>query len=438
MKEKSQYIVELIVLAVMMVITVFVLWAQYVGLQQKLDITSDDRFELAASDDRSQGGASIGTLITKGNSHVLQCQIERSAYQWPYCTLEFKVIEEVAGAPGIDFSQFASVEVAAYYDEDNFRSKNAALRFQLRNFNPAYSDLEADPESLKYSGIEYRPDGKSTNIDMNAINVYSWWISQNSDLPIELQAAEFDDTRKIEFATGNFMRKSTHEITIEHITFSGPLFDSKVVNRSLLYSWLVVVVALLVVRLWNIRSMLGMAKSRQSELATVNRLLNIKKNELEEVALRDPLTGALNRGGLESFFGKDLKPEKIALSAMFIDVDHFKSVNDNYGHAVGDAVLKDLSEIVTGMTRESDLFARWGGEEFVLLCPNTELANAAMLAEKIRAKLESHEWPAGISLTASFGVAQMQGESFNEFLERADQALYRSKSEGRNRVTLAS
>ncbi|WP_119395649.1 GGDEF domain-containing protein [Salinibius halmophilus] len=438
MRERNHFIIELVVLLVMMALTVFVLWAQYVGLQQTLDITNDDRFELAASDDRSQGGASVGTLIDNGDQHILRCQIERSAYQWPYCTLEFRVLEEVVGAPGIDFNLYDSVTVAAYYDEDNPRSKNASLRFQLRNFNPAYSNLEENPDSLKYSGIEYRPDGKATEISMDNINVYSWWIASHSHLPISLQSAEFQDIRKIEFATGNFMRRATHDIIIDHITFSGPLFDSKLVNRALLYSWLVVVVLLIAARLWNVRVMLSLANARQNELSTINSLLSVKKDELEQIAQRDPLTGALNRGGLESLFDNRLNPKKVALSAIFIDVDHFKRINDNYGHAVGDAVLKDLSSVVSSMTRDTDLFARWGGEEFVLICPNTELANAAMLAEKVRAALEGHTWPADIKLTASFGVAQMNDESFDAFLARADKALYQSKEQGRNRVTIAS
>jgi diguanylate cyclase len=122
------------------------------------------------------------------------------------------------------------------------------------------------------------------------------------------------------------------------------------------------------------------------------------------------------------------------------DIDHFKKVNDNYGHGVGDRVLKLFSEIIQSRIRKVDLFARIGGEEFVLVMPDTELATALTLNDKLRKQLEDcnfhydgHHCP----ISASVGIAEfIEGDEAESVMEKADEALYKSKNNGRNRCTI--
>src|SRR5690606_7568310 len=151
--------------------------------------------------------------------------------------------------------------------------------------------------------------------------------------------------------------------------------------------------------------------------------------DLEEKLSRDPLTGALNREGVAKVFECREGSSDQNLSIIFIDIDHFKVINDTYGHNIGDNVLVKFVELITENTREVDVLARWGGEEFLLACPNTQLQYATRLAEKLRLCVEQHRWPDGISLTASFGVAQMEDELPAEFIGRADEALYTAKKQ---------
>ena len=122
-----------------------------------------------------------------------------------------------------------------------------------------------------------------------------------------------------------------------------------------------------------------------------------------------------------------------------IDLDHFKKVNDTFGHSVGDLMLKEFSDLLKELVRAEDIASRWGGEEFIILLPNTSCDAAAALAERIRSTFEKQSSSAApLSVTASFGVAQLQnGDNEDELIRRVDNALYTAKREGRNRVVVA-
>jgi len=121
------------------------------------------------------------------------------------------------------------------------------------------------------------------------------------------------------------------------------------------------------------------------------------------------------------------------------DIDHFKKVNDTCGHAVGDYVLKTISQIVKGTMREIDYLIRWGGEEFLAIALDTDLRGAEMLAEKIRKVIENYNFDKIGRVTVSFGVTQFrQDDTENSFMKRVDDALYQAKEKGRNRVEVSA
>lgn len=174
-----------------------------------------------------------------------------------------------------------------------------------------------------------------------------------------------------------------------------------------------------------------------------------KRVELQELAqnlrLRattDPLTGLYNRARFdESLANETARSEryKSPLALIMYDVDHFKEVNDAHGHQIGDDVLVQLSEIVFECIRTTDLLARWGGEEFVILTPGLDGATAHQTAEKLRAAIEQSTFSNVGKITCSFGVAEFtEGDSAATLVARADNALYRAKMRGRNRAELAA
>lgn len=169
-----------------------------------------------------------------------------------------------------------------------------------------------------------------------------------------------------------------------------------------------------------------------------NTRLQGEVDSLDRLASTDRLTHAWNRQRFEEAIEGEIHravrfghPVSIAM----VDIDHFKQINDTFGHPVGDRVLAEFADCVREMLRRSDSFTRWGGEEFVILMPNTPLGAARLAAERVRAHLEAHRFADVPVVTASFGVAEFAPmESMADLLTRADDAMYRAKEKGRNCV----
>ncbi len=159
---------------------------------------------------------------------------------------------------------------------------------------------------------------------------------------------------------------------------------------------------------------------------------------IERLSVTDKLTQLYNRTKIDELFLLELGKARRygnVLSVVLLDLDHFKEVNDTYGHQAGDLVLRNLAETLRRNVRESDHVGRWGGEEFVILAPSTDLEQARALAEKLRVAIAGHDFAEVGHKTASFGVATWRdGDDEDSMTKRADECLYMAKGEGRNRV----
>jgi diguanylate cyclase (GGDEF)-like protein len=162
------------------------------------------------------------------------------------------------------------------------------------------------------------------------------------------------------------------------------------------------------------------------------------KNELEFLSCTDFLTGIRNRRHFQQSIEEESKRAKryaSPLSMVIFDIDYFKQVNDEYGHNVGDEVLIEYTKLVDSVLRANDIFCRIGGEEFIILLPNTKRDDAALIAEKLRQMIESSKKI--IPITMSFGVVEyIKGEETEAIFKRADKALYKAKDSGRNIVVV--
>lgn len=163
--------------------------------------------------------------------------------------------------------------------------------------------------------------------------------------------------------------------------------------------------------------------------------------ELGNFALTDPLTGIYNRRYLELYMEKIIplyEEKEQTMTLIMFDIDHFKKINDTHGHHAGDMVLQKLVRVIKRAIRQSDVFVRIGGEEFVILLPNCSLEHGIKFAERIRKTVENTKFiykGIRIFVTVSIGVTEYKGgQDLEEFFEKADQALYQAKETGRNKV----
>lgn len=178
--------------------------------------------------------------------------------------------------------------------------------------------------------------------------------------------------------------------------------------------------------------------------ATSRKQLELVNTQLEQLAHKDRLTGLNNRGHWEELlrqeFARHTRYNSMAALLIF-DIDHFKKINDTYGHQAGDKVIKALSQLVLSSIRATDIAGRYGGEEFVVLMPGTDCMGARLFAERFRKRVESlivlHE-DKDIQFSVSLGIADLSRplKSYEQLINNADQALYLSKNGGRNRVTV--
>lgn len=163
------------------------------------------------------------------------------------------------------------------------------------------------------------------------------------------------------------------------------------------------------------------------------------QNKLLKMSTTDYLTKLLNRNKMVDLLSQEYDKAKrynSTYTVMMFDIDYFKSINDEFGHAIGDDYLIEFSRLVHRNVRTSDSFARWGGEEFVLLLPNTDEGNSRLLAEKLRSLVEKYSFSGPKNITVSIGFSQVQldDRSLEDAIERADTALYHSKKNGRNQA----
>ena len=167
----------------------------------------------------------------------------------------------------------------------------------------------------------------------------------------------------------------------------------------------------------------------------------LEVHQAERLASVDELTKVENRRGLERRLRSEAERmlrTGVPYSVVVVDLDHFKHVNDTFGHVAGDDVLRDVGRVLREGVRDGDHVGRWGGEEFAVVCPAASTDAASSLAERLRHAIRSTSFTDGIELTASFGVAEARPEeSIEEVVERADAALYTAKREGRDRVRVA-
>ncbi len=402
-------------------------------------VVAPDKFNFYATKDAVAGGLSEAEMSFEDNRLTLNCDIKKSSYAWPYCGISIYT-DIVEATKGIDLSSYHTIRLKIDYvkggDTDNPKKE---LRLYLRNYNPEYSKPD-DEYSIKYNGLQFSPtkfDG-TIEIPIKNLQVMTWWLADNK-VAIEHSAPEYTNITRIDIATGDATDLGKHQIIIEQIEFEGEYIAQNTLLFILLGAWMTLGLVFTLHEIHKSREAYLKAEQRHQHLEKVNSSLRAQNYEFAELAHRDALTGALNRHGVQKWLEEQarlVRLEHSVFSIQYLDLDHFKTINDSFGHQMGDDILREFVMVVASSIGPDDRLVRWGGEEFVVFCPETNVEQAAKRAEVIRKNVANHLWVHGERLTCCIGVAQLQKERVTEAMARADEALYTAKQNGRNRVEI--
>ncbi len=363
--------------------------------------------------------------IDQGRFHYA-CQFPQATVMQG-CGFAFMLSPAVA-SQGIDLSRFKTLNLAVRYT-----GSAQYLRVALRNFDARFSKVE-DLNSPKFNfvNIPTRDLARPIPIALSEFAVAEWWTTAYN-LPREYSRPDLSNATVLNFDLQGELAGTEHDIHIEKVEFVGDWISAEYWYLGILCLWMILGTT------YGASQWLRLRRAHRAQRHTIKELAQ-EKEKYQKLSTMDALTNVLNRHGIDQFIAA-LGITRVSASIIVIDLDHFKRVNDERGHDVGDRVLRTLGEILSASTRNTDAVGRWGGEEFVLVCPGANLGKAADMAEKLRRRIiETNFIPEHpLPITASFGVATSgDAQDFDDVFRQADQALYLAKSRGRNCVVAAS
>ncbi len=338
------------------------------------------------------------------------------------------MLAPAAANQGIDLSRFQTLELAVRYT-----GKAQYLRVAIRNFDPRFSKIE-DLNSPKFNfvNIPTKDLARPIPISLAEFAVAEWWTTAY-DLPREYSRPDLSNATVFNIDLQGDLAGTQHDIRIDKLEFVGAWISAESWYLGLLCLWMILGTT------YGTSRWLRMRRAHRAQRRQIDELAH-EKEKYQKLSTIDALTNVLNRHGIDQFVAA-LGITGVSASVIVIDLDHFKRVNDERGHHVGDRVLSTMGDILRAATRNTDAVGRWGGEEFVLVCPGANLGKAADHAEKLRRMIiETTFIPEDpLPITASFGVAASgEGKDFEDAFRQADQALYLAKSRGRNCVVCAT
>jgi diguanylate cyclase (GGDEF)-like protein len=350
------------------------------------------------------------------------------------CGLTY-MLGDAQNGRGLDLSGFDSIHMELQY-----KGSSPFVRLALRNFDPRFSKPE-DGNSARMQSVNLRQRDVARPVDvaMSELTVPEWWMQQ-FDLAREYNRPSLENVTSFTVDLPADLSGQPQDLVLRSLTLKGDWIARDHVYLGILCFWLLGA-SLLVMWRWHELRQRDSRQQREIDALTARtRQLRVEQDKLRRLATVDELTGVLNRRGLESALD-DLEEQAETLGLVLLDIDHFKQINDRWGHAAGDEVLRRVAAIVSANLRNADVIGRWGGEEFLIVCRCRHIDEAAALAEKLRTAIsEGTVDPKGrFGITSSFGVTLVPpGSPMHRAFRCADVALYRAKAGGRNRVEVSS
>ena len=452
-----------------------------VVVHAKLPMKEDDAFDLAVSsyyftDGSSEGGSTKGRWIdgseigTDDPPTTAQGDIKNhftctfiADVENAFCgyALTFSPWDSnPSAAPKAPNSYGVDISHARYLKvKVNYQGAGTKVRVTLRSFNPAIKDKGIDSGIIVLSYLLQPSQLNSVQyLDLKDFQPVDWFLSQNT-ISVSEAKADLSKVLSVGLELPYLFKGGSHELEFEQLAIGSEWLPTRSLHQSLFWLWVFSLSFLSLSKVLSLRRRVLLDEQRIEQLTRSNRKLMTQSEFLKELSQRDTLTGVLNRSGFDiswRHLNTELKPPS-GIAMIVVDLDHFKTINDQFGHQVGDEILRILGGLLMANVRQTDIVCRWGGEEFVVVCKVPDAQSGVDRAELIRARIEQrfHQFRFdtrvlndepfkgdAINVTASLGVAfatvkNNQKPDATLLFGLADKALYQAKEQGRNRVVLA-
>ena len=393
---------------------------------QTTTINAEDNWVKVYSDSIDHGKSWSKKIVTP-ESKGFDCEIKEGSLH-PYCImLNWITFNEFQG---LDLSQYKYMRIHLTYNPPN---ENDFLRVSLRHFDPSYTQFNII-NTYKYNLIEIQKRNFTNiiNIDLDQLIVPHWWLSMMKGEKIN-STTEITNIPLIEISTGTHASIGSHKLRVSKIEFDKEIISLAKVYEYILLTWGLFTFLTLTLLSAYFAITLRIKSRNESNLIQINQALAKRSTELEYVNKTDELTGVLNRAGMQANMIRCIKNEISPVTIVMIDIDHFKKINDTYGHQTGDIVLQEFGKTLSDFIKSKESVSRFGGEEFMILIPNKSTNDVYDRIESLRQLIESKDMQIDHNVTASFGIASTTGKiDFKSLIEKADNALYVAKNSGRN------
>lgn len=376
---------------------------------------------------RDDGGLSAQWIDEE--RQIFSCEF---APQDPYsCGYALRLAEDEK--TGLDISSYDGINIHLHYKGDAPEIRLSARHYDERHHNP-----ESPGQSSKFMSVLIRTKdlNEPAYVRLSELGVAEWWVRE-FDASRENSAPEFTNIISLGI---DFISRSNNLVAVEKIELVGDRIQKETFYLTIIAIWMVLILLEGFTKVYAIYKESRNASQQIDRLLKEYKKLEVQKREFESLSITDALTGIMNRAGIQQFLKKLFEGnfDRGRMGLLIIDIDHFKRINDRRGHDAGDRVLRGVAKLIEQNVRQTDVLGRWGGEEFVLICPQSTQENLAALAEKLRhavysCEFESDKEPLRVSISIGVAVAQSK-EAFDDLFKRADEALYEAKNGGRNCV----
>lgn len=386
-------------------------------------------------------GMPSGKWLDEKNAHW-QCNPPVD-FKGDYFACNFIMALSNTPTKGIDLSNYSDIGLKLHYSG----SANK-IRIAIRNYNPAYSTPD-DTNSTKFHAahLHTKELNKNLRLKLSNFSVSEWW-QELYNVPLAQSVPDLSNATSVTFDFFELPKAGVHELKVEKIEFIGKWIETEHWYLFIIICWMLGIFIYTIKRVIELRQQVIVDHDQIENLSSNNEKLKQETDKFRRLSTIDPLTQAYNRFGIDQIVATLLRctsDRTIDTTApdyalIIVDIDHFKRINDRRGHDAGDRVLQGVSNIIQKAIRDYDFLGRWGGEEFIVIMPNTRKEFAIAMAEKIRLMIYDHvfENDQPLSVTASFGISDRIGdEDFATTFKRADNALYTAKESGRNCCTMA-